>query len=258
MEKIVAGKWDYSLNAKFYRHRPNYSPKAIKMLVEYVEVHDKDNFSVADIGAGTGNLTIMLLNEGLKKITAVEPNDEMRKIGEEVTENTTVKWIRATATETTLSNQYNWVTFGSSFNVIDRNLALAETYRILKNNGYFTCMWNHRNLSCPIQKAAEDIITSFIPEYERGVRREDQRSFLEKNATQFKDICYIEVDFNVKRTIEEYVLAWKSVKNRFWDLKTEEGIALFSKIIDKIKKELPEVFEIRYTTRAWTMQKKSK
>jgi ubiquinone/menaquinone biosynthesis C-methylase UbiE len=223
MQKIVEKNWDYSENAKYYKHRPNYSQKAIRMLIEYVEAKDKENFSVADIGAGTGNLTIMILNEGFKNVTAVEPNDEMRKIGEDLTKNTSATWIRATATETTLSDKYNWVTFGSSFNVIDRNAALAETHRILKEDGYFTCMWNHRNLSCPIQKQAEDIIESFVPEYERGVRREDQRPFLEQNATNFKDICYIEVDFNVKRTIDEYILAWKSVKNRFWDLETREG-----------------------------------
>ena len=87
------------------------------------------------------------------------------------------------------------------------------------------------------------------------MRREDQRQFLEKNANEFKDICYIEVDFSVQRTIDEYILAWKSVKNKYWDLDTVEGSELFVKICDKIRKELPENFEIRYTTRAWTMQK---
>jgi ubiquinone/menaquinone biosynthesis C-methylase UbiE len=254
-QKMVGKNWDYSKSAEFYKYRPNYSPKAIKMLEAYVDAEDKENFSVADIGAGTGNLTIMLLNDGFKRVTAVEPNDEMRKIGEDVTSGTTAKWVRATATETTLGDQYNWVTFGSSFNVIDRNTALVETYRILKDGGYFTCLWNHRNLLCPIQKQAEDIIESFIPEYDRGVRREDQRPFLEKNAINFKDICYIEVDFNVTRTIDEYILAWKSVKNRFWDLEAIEGGGLFSKIENKMRKDLPKIFEIQYTTRAWTMQK---
>ncbi|MDR1982845.1 MAG: methyltransferase domain-containing protein [Holosporaceae bacterium] len=258
MKKIVEKKWDYSKNAEFYKYRPNYSPKAIKMLMEYVGARDNESFSVADIGAGTGNLTIMLLNEGLKKVTAVEPNDEMRKIGEDVTKNAGASWIRATATETTLSDQYDWVTFGSSFNVIDRSVALFETHRILKDDGYFTCMWNHRNLHCPIQKQAEDIIEFFIPEYERGVRREDQRPFLEQSATNFKDICYIEVDFNVRRTIDEYIFAWKSVRNHFWDLETDEGKKIFSDIESEIRKKMPETFEIQYATRAWTMQKKTK
>ena len=255
MDKIVEKVWDYSKHAEFYKYRPNYSVKAINMLMSYVEAKVGDqSYSVADIGAGTGNLTILLLNSGLKNVTAVEPNDEMRKIGEQVTGDK-AKWVRATATDTTLSEKYDWVTFGSSFNVIDRNLALKETSRILKDHGFFTCMWNHRNLECPIQKTAERIVESIVPNYERGVRREDQRPFLEKNATEFKDICYVEADFSVKRTIEEYLLAWKSVKNKYWDLDTEEGSKLFATICEKIKKELPSTFDVRYTTRAWTMQK---
>lgn len=255
MDKIVETVWDYSKNAEFYKYRPNYSTKAISMLMDYVGAKSGDQeYSVADVGAGTGNLTILLLDKGLRNVTAVEPNDEMRKIGEQVTGDR-AKWVRATATETTLSEKYDWVTFGSSFNVIDRKLALKETSRILKEDGFFTCMWNHRNLECPIQKTAEKIIESIVPGYERGVRREDQRPFLEENATGFKNICYVEVDFNVKRTIDEYILAWKSVKNKYWDLETEAGGAIFTKIADKIKKELPDTFEVRYTTRAWTMQK---
>ena len=223
MNKIVEKVWDYSKNAEFYKYRPNYSPKAISMLMDYVGAKtNNQEYSVADIGAGTGNLTILLLDKGLSNVTAVEPNDEMRKIGEQVTGDK-AKWIRATATETTLSGKYDWVTFGSSFNVIDRKLALKETSRILKDGGFFTCMWNHRDLECPIQKTAEKIVESIVPNYERGVRREDQRPFLEKNANEFNDICYIEVDFSVERTIDEYILAWKSVKNKYWDLETEEG-----------------------------------
>lgn len=256
MDKIVEKVWDYSKNAEFYKYRPNYSTKAISMLMDYVGAKtNNQEYSVADIGAGTGNLTILLLDKGLSNVTAVEPNDEMRKIGEQVTRDK-AKWIRATATETTLSEKYDWVTFGSSFNVIDRKLALKETSRILKDGGFFTCMWNHRDLESSIQKTAEKIVESIIPNYERGVRRENQRPFLEKNANDFKNICYVEVDFSVKRTIEEYLLAWRSVKNKYWDLDTEEGSKLFATICEKIKKELPETFDIRYTTRAWTMQKR--
>jgi ubiquinone/menaquinone biosynthesis C-methylase UbiE len=144
-----------------------------------------------------------LLNEGVQDITAVEPNDAMRVIGQEITKATPIKWIRATATETTLTDAYDWVTFGSSFNVIDRTDALKETHRLLKNGGFFTCLWNHRSLLCPIQKQAEDIIESFVPAYSRGVRREDQRPFLEENATDFKDICYI---FAISKWISMFIV----------------------------------------------------
>ncbi|MDR2660278.1 MAG: hypothetical protein LBC27_09900, partial [Spirochaetaceae bacterium] len=121
--------------------------------------------------------------------------------------------------------------------------------------GYFTCMWNHRNLSDTVQKTAEDVIEQFVPSYERGVRREDQRPFLEKHSALFKNICYIELDFDVDRTIDEYILAWRSVKNKYWDLDTKEGQELFGKITQQMRKILPSSFKIKYTTRAWTAEK---
>lgn len=255
MTKLVEKYWDYSKHAEFYKYRPNYSPKAIEMLINYVGATNSTDFRTADIGAGTGNLTIMLLERGLS-VSPVEPNDEMRNIGIEITKDYQTKWVKATGIDTSLeSNTYSWVTFGSSFNVIDRELGLKETYRILKSNGYFTCMWNHRNLNCPIQKMAEDVIESFVPTYDRGVRREDQRPVLEQYPNLFKNICYAEVDFDVDRTIDEYILAWQSVKNKYWDLETNEGQELFGKITRKMREVLPEQFKIQYTTRAWTMQK---
>ena len=256
MKELFEKDWDYSEHAKFYSYRPNYASKAIDMLMCYVEAKaGEDTYKVVDVGAGTGNLSALLIEKGLRNITAIEPNDAMREIGEARLKN--VKWIKANGTATGLpAEDTNWVTFGSSFNVADRVLVLKETSRILKKGGYFTCMWNHRDLNCPTQKTVEDIIVSFIPKYERGVRREDQRPFLEKYATDFKNICYIEVAFFVHRTIEEYILAWKSVKNKYWDLATAEGVRLFNTLCDKVKEVLPKEFEIRYTTRAWTMRKK--
>lgn len=51
--------WDYTEHAKYYDNRPNYAQAAIAHLCEYVGAK-KTGFLVADIGAGTGNLTIML------------------------------------------------------------------------------------------------------------------------------------------------------------------------------------------------------
>lgn len=255
MKELVENHWSYTKHAKFYEYRPNYAPKAIDVLKEYVDFSKKDDFNVVDIGAGTGNLTIMLLERGFKTIS-VEPNDAMREIGIEKTEGGNVKWVRATGLETTLPDACaNWVTFGSSFNVMDRDLALKETHRLLKNGGYFSCMWNHRDLEDPIQKQAENIIEEFVPDYSRGTRREDQRVVIEKNKDLFDEIYYMEVDFYFHQTLENYINAWKSVKNKYWDLSTEEGKELFGKITNKMREVMPLEFDIKYTTRCWTAKK---
>ncbi|MBY0402468.1 MAG: methyltransferase domain-containing protein [Cyanobacteria bacterium] len=271
VQSIVEKHWDYSTNAQYYQYRPNYAPKAIDALLAYVGYTGNQNefFKVADIGAGTGNLSLLLSACGLK-VFAVEPNDAMRTIGLERSLKQlaqlnhqgvkSIEWSKATGIETLLpSNGFDWVTFGSSFNVIDREQGLKETSRILKPRGYFSCMWNHRDLNDPIQNQAEAIILKHVPGYTRGVRREDQRVFLEKSPTfqqNFQDISYLEVDFNFEQSCNNYLMAWQSVKNSFWDLTTPEGQSLFNTIQEDMRENLPEKFSIRYTTRVWTAQKK--
>lgn len=255
MKELTENHWSYTKHAKFYEYRPNYAPKAIDVLKEYVDADKKENFKVADIGAGTGNLSIMLLERGLKTIS-VEPNDAMREIGIEKTQGQDIEWLKATGLETGIEDKsVDWVTFGSSFNVMDRDLALKEAHRILKKDGYFSCMWNHRDLNDPIQKQAEAIIEEFVPNYERGTRRQDQRPIIEKNNDLFDEIFFMEVDFYFTQTIDTYILAWQSVKNKYWDLKTQEGVELFDKITNKMKEVLPQEFDIKYSTRCWSAKK---
>lgn len=224
------------------------------MLCEYVKKW-RNLSDVADIGAGTGNLSIMLSERNLN-VKAVEPNDAMRNIGIERLKGKSVEWVKSNGVNTTLEdNAFDWVTFGSSFNVMDRDEALKETHRILRKDGIFTCMWNHRDLNDPIQNKAQDIIKEFVPHYDKGVRREDQRPVIEKNRALFDEIFYLEQDFYFHQTIDNYILAWKSVKNPYWDLETKEGVQLFDEISSQIKKELPHEFDIKYTTRAWSAKK---
>lgn len=197
----------------------------------------------------------MLLERGCK-VVAVEPNDAMREIGIERTKNQNIEWIRAIGIESTLKPKcFDWVTFGSSFNVMDRTLALKESHRILKDDGYFSCMWNHRDLNDPIQEIAEEIIIDLAPKYQRGIRREDQRPIIESHKNLFDNIIYIEQDFYFHQNIENYINAWKSVKNPYWNLETKEGEELFNKISYQMKHKLPSEFKIKYTTRCWSAKK---
>ncbi len=252
MKKIVEQVWDYTKHAKFYEYRPNYAPTSIDMLLS---IFGGRKCRVADIGAGSGNLSIMLLERGCE-VVAVEPNDAMREIGEQRTQGQNIKWVRASGIDSTLEDGgFDWVTFGSSFNVMDREKALKEAHRLLKSSGYFSCMWNHRDLNDPIQKTAEDIISSFVPNYTRGTRREDQRPIIESHKELFDSIIYLEEDFYFDQSIENYINAWKSVKNPYWDLDTTQGQELFAAIIEKMRQTLPQNLHIKYTTRCWSAKK---
>ena len=249
MNSLIKKEWDYTQHAKFYKYRPNYADSAIDILAFWA----KDAKNVADIGAGTGNMSIMLSQRNYD-VTAIEPNDAMREIGIERLPN--IKWIKANAINTTIANEsVDWVTFGSSFCVMDRYDMLKEAHRILKRNGKVSILWNHRVLNDPIQKIAQDIIKSFVPDYNGGVRREEQRPILEENKHLFNNIFYLEQDFYFHQTIDNYLLAWESVRNQFWDLNTDEGRKLFEKICDKMRIELPKEFDLPYITKAWNLDK---
>lgn len=116
-------------------------------------------------------------------------------------------------------------------------------------------MWNHRNLNDPLQKSVEAIIEECVPNYTRGARREDQRPILEAHKSLFDEIVYLEHDFYFAQSRENYLSAWQSVKNPFWDLETENGKALFEKIREKIRQTLPDTFCVQYTTRSWSAKK---
>lgn len=255
MKKLVESVWDYSKHAKFYEFRPNYAPKSIDMLMVLARSNANSLLKVADIGAGTGNLSIMLLERGAQ-VVAVEPNDAMREIGMNRTKGQNIEWIRATGIDNGLeSNAFDFVTFGSSFNVMDRSEALKETHRLLKKDGYFSCMWNHRDLNDEIQTKAENIIKELVPSYTRGVRREDQRPILETHKEFFDEIVYLEQDFYFTQSLQNYILAWQSVKNPYWDLDTSEGKDLFERICARFKEKLPSEFRIKYTTRCWSAKR---
>jgi len=79
---VASVTWDYSALARPYLKRPNYSEAGLDAMLAIAKV--TNNSAVCDVGAGIGHLTIPLSQRHLT-VTAVEPNDEMRKLGAERT-----------------------------------------------------------------------------------------------------------------------------------------------------------------------------
>lgn len=250
-------EWDYTEQAPYYSLRPNYAEEAIDKLCEYVGAAKKKDYVAADIGAGTANLTLMLVARGLKCI-AIEPNAAMRKCGIERTKDKDVEWLIGTGEETTLeNNSVDLFAMGSSFNTTDRQRTLKEAHRVLKEKGHFTCMWNHRDIeNDSAQKGVEEIIKKHVPNYSTGTRREDQTPIIQESGL-FENINYFEAKQIVSRTIDEYIKAWRSVRNPYWDLKTEQGRLLFNKIVSDVREFLSdkEKLEMTYITKVWIAQK---
>ena len=244
-------EWNYSTLADAYLKRPDYADAAIDEMLSIAGAEKNDKF--CDVGAGVAHLTLMLALRGLD-VVAVEPNDAMRTNGIKRTEKLgNVRWHEGTGEATGQAAQaFDMVTFGSSFNVCDRQQALKETARILKPRGWFACMWNHRQLEDPIQSQIEAIIKKRVAEYGYGTRREDQTSVIDA-CSFFGPVVHLNSRVMHEQTIEECVEAWRSHAT----LQRQAG-ATFHDVVAAIETYLQSLGEpsiqIPYSTNIWLAQ----
>lgn len=244
-------EWDYTTLADAYLKRPDYADAAIDAMLSIAGAEKGDNF--CDVGAGVAHLTLMLAARGLD-VVAVEPNDAMRANGIKRTKKfTKVRWHEGTGEATGQAAQaFNMVTFGSSFNVCDRQQALKETARILKPRGWFACMWNHRQLDGPIQAQIEAIIKARVSGYGYGTRREDQTAVIDASGL-FGPVVHLDSRVMHEQTIEECVEAWRSHAT----LERQAGAA-FHDVVAAIESYLQSLgtpsIQIPYSTNIWVAQ----
>ena len=245
-------EWDYTNLADAYLYRPEYAPGAIADLLAVAGVQAGD--AVCDVGAGAAHLTLELAKFGLK-VWAVEPNDAMRANGiKRTAEYSTVQWFEGVGEDTRMeAGKFDLVTFGSSFNVCDRQQALVETSRILKPNGWFACMWNHRDLEDPVQQTIESIIKKNIPDYSYGTRREDQTEVIEQSGL-FGSVKSLSgyVEHHLKAG--DFIEGWKSHGTVY-----RQSPEVFEKIIAEIRQAVEQLHQdtimVPYITRIWMAQK---
>ena len=243
--------WDYTDLADAYLQRPDYAESAIDSMLAISGI--RKGSRVCDVGAGVAHLTLMLAERGLD-VTAVEPNDAMRANGAKRTSSMpNVVWHEGTGEETGQSHAaFDLVTFGSSFNVCDRSVALKEVSRILKPKGWFACMWNHRDLDDPVQKGIESAIKEIVEDYNYGTRREDQTSVIDGSGL-FGPVVQVTGRIIHEQSISDCIAAWRSHAT----LSRQAG-ADFPDVINGIEALLTglntESIEIPYYTRIWISQ----
>lgn len=244
----MKAQWDYTTFADAYLKRPDYAELAIDQILARSHVgHDAP---VCDIGAGVAHLTLPLARRGCT-VTAIEPNDAMRRLGRERTaEYPSVQWREGTGEVTgEPANTFALVTFGSSFNVTDRMAALRETARILRPRGWFSCLWNHRDLMDPLQAAIEAVIRRHLPEYGYGVRREDQTTTIMASEL-FEAVEHFEARVTHRQSTDDCIAAWRSHATlaRQSGTRFEEIIAAITSVVESAG---TAPLAIPYVTRVW-------
>lgn len=249
---------DFTALAESYKNRTGYSETVLTVIRSYIERMNGTIDKVADVGAGTGKLTENLAGLGLCGY-AVEPNDAMRTCGmEELKDITTFTWSKGTAEITGLpDNCVDWVLMGSSFHWTDSKVALKEFHRILKPGGFFTAIWNPRDIEkSEFHMGIEQMIKDLVPNLKRvsSGSRMNMHDMEDKllGTEYFKDLFLIEGGHEAVMTKERYMGAWKSVN----DIQAQAGKEVFEQILSNIEKKIEPMDSIvvPYLSRAFTVR----
>lgn len=247
---------DFTELAKFYGNRPGYSKVVLECLKNHV-FNTVGEGKVADIGAGTGKLTENLVEIGLNGF-AVEPNEAMRAEAAKHPWGEKFIWSEGYAETIGLEdNCVNWALMGSSFHWADSEQAVREFYRILVPGGFFTAIWNPRDIeSSELHQRIEEVVYSEVSGMKRvssgkAITTEEMKEKL-LSGGYFKDILFTEAPHTEVMSKERYMNTWKSVN----DIQVQAGEEGFQRIMDKIEiiiKDLDEI-EVPYLSRSWTVQ----
>jgi ubiquinone/menaquinone biosynthesis C-methylase UbiE len=248
---------DYTGLANDYsRHRPDYCPSVLDALLGLLPkpVADVD---FTDVGAGTGIWTRMVYNKGVRLVTAIEPNDDMRAAGMADSANTTIRWLAGQAEKTGAPDSSNdWVTMASSFHWTDFDAATREFHRVLRPQGRFTALWNSRLVDVnPLLAEIERHLRAIQPSIKRA-SSEMKGTLTEQlwSSPWFEDVVYIEGRHTINMSPERYLGIWRSVN----ELRLQLGEKNFDAFLDFVRERIAgqRSIDATYLTRAWSARRK--
>lgn len=249
---------DFTKLAKDYINRVGYSHLALSVIKNQIEQTNGPITSVADVGAGTGKLTLDLEALGLRGY-AVEPNEAMRAEGiKAFAGRDTFVWSEGFAEVTKLpENSVDWVLMGSSFHWADTQQALEEFHRILRPGGFFTAIWNPRNIeSSPFHTDIENSIKAMVPHLKRNSSgsRANMKDMEAKllSTPYFADLFLVEAPHQAVMSKERYMGAWRSVN----DIQAQAGEETFQAILVMIEGKIAgmDTVTVPYLSRAFTVR----
>jgi ubiquinone/menaquinone biosynthesis C-methylase UbiE len=143
----------------YERRRPSYHPEIVAWVVRRLAL--APGRIVADVGAGTGKFTRLLVPSGARVI-AVEPLAEMREQLSAAVPG--VEVLAGSAEQLPLEDDsVDAATAAAAFHWFELDRALPELHRVLKPGGGLAIVRNYRDLDQPLQTAVEEIIGHLLP-----------------------------------------------------------------------------------------------
>lgn len=172
----------------YAKYRPSYPEAVIGFLQQSIGLQKE--WTIADIGSGTGIFSELLLRNGYK-VWGVEPNKEMREEAEKtLSGHKKFTSINGKAEQTFLTgNSIDLITIAQAFHWMDRAAAKEEFRRILKPKGFIVMLWNIRLTHTPFLKAFEELKIKFSTDYKasRMVKDKDIAAFFQPKELTQKD-----------------------------------------------------------------------
>lgn len=154
--------------ANYVKYRPGYPLEVLDYLQKECDL--EPGSVVADVGAGTGIFTKLLIEKGYK-VYAVEPNDAMREEADRQLEAfPTYHSMTGTADKTGLSaKSIDMIICAQAFHWFNTAEAKAEFQRILKPGGQAALIWNNRDVAADAFATAYDELLKTLSDgdYER-------------------------------------------------------------------------------------------
>lgn len=154
-------KLRFSDRAENYaKYRPGYPREVLKFLEERRAL--SSDSVVADIGSGTGALSVLFLENG-NMVLGVEPNREMRQAAEGLLgDHPLFESVDGSAEDTTLADEsVDLVAVANSLHWVERDAARAEFSRVLAPGGQVAIVWsNTRESGTPFLETYTELIST--------------------------------------------------------------------------------------------------
>lgn len=170
----------------YVKYRPGYPTEALNFILEQGGLAAESY--VADVGAGTGIFSGLLMERGVR-VMAIEPNADMARAAWTAHGPNELFGIMLAPAEDTgiSSNSMDAITCAQSFHWFDTEGARAEFARILKPDKKVFLIWNTRKTSgSPFLERYEELLHSLGTDYgkvnHRNITEEQLNAFFREGT----------------------------------------------------------------------------